>query len=307
MMFEKDIQNINTLHSNFRSDVIAAVLADNGFDEDNILLLRNEGTAAETDKEILSVDLKRDYEGNSNDMLVIKTNRSGIYDNLPETLFHLGIGLKNYNKENVIETIRKQHKEEVLIRKFFSLYEAEIDRTRINISRTELEYDRPGKHRSLVEVFGRFWPVIKQMDSQTAILFTQTIPYITEIRNSYNKIAQAVSMITGYDISIKVCKRKIKIQTKPPRLGVMKLGINSVLKGETWEKSAMVEINLPQNRITDMLPQMPKRRIIEVLLETFIPADISYEIALCPEARAYTNKLGDKNKPCVLGVNARLM
>ena len=306
MLKQKDIENISIFSNNFRGDVIAAGLVDNGIDQDTILLLRNDGSTLETDKEIISIDLKQDYEDNENKMLVIKTNRPGIYDNLPEILFHSGVGIKNYNKDNVIEAIRKQHKEEVAIRKFFSLYETEVDRARIGISKTEFEYDRPGKHRSSVDIFGRFWPIIKSMDSQTAILFTKTIPYIAEIRNRYNKIAQAISMIMGYDISIKTGTRKIPFKTKSPRLGVMKLGVNSTLKGYALEKYAVVGIKVSKRAIKDLLPHEHKRKIVEILLDIFMPANISYEIALYPKEETYTSRLGNKELHCVLGINARL-
>jgi len=307
MLNEKDIKNINSLYSDFRSHVIAAGLVDNGFDKDDILLMRNDGSARETDKEIVSVSIKDSDEDKRKKKIAIKTNRPGIYDNLPEVLFHSAIGLKNYNKENVLNAIKQQQKEEVFIRKFFSLYETEIDRTQIEIGKIEIEYDRPGKHRSFVDVFSRFWSVIEQMDLQTAILFTRTIPYISEIRNRYDKIAQAITMITGYDISIRCRMRKICVRVKSPKLGIMKLGVDSVLKKDIEEKYAEVKINVPQRALRDLLPESPKRRIVEILLETFIPANISYKINLCPAKEVSTNKLGDKDKPCILGVNAKLM
>ncbi|NDV64662.1 hypothetical protein [Bacteroides sp. 224] len=309
MLNEKDIQNINSLYSDFRSHIIVAGLVDNGFDEDDILLMRNDGAARETDKEIVSVRLKdSDDDGEKKKkILVLKTNRPGIYDNLPETLFHSGIGLKNYNKENVLDTVKRQQEEERLIRKFFSLYEAEIDRAKVEIGRTELEYDRTGKHRSFVEAFSRFWTVIKDMDSQTATLFTLTIPHISEIRNRYDKTAQAISMIMGYDVSIQCGIRKIHIGTKSPKLGIMKLGVNSVLRKDIKEKYAEVKINVPEKSVRDLLPQTSGRKIVEILLETFIPANVSCEISLCPTKEAFTSRIGNKNNPCILGVNAKLM
>jgi len=307
MLDQEDLKKINSLYSNFRSDIVAAELVDNGFDENKILLARNDGSTRETDKEIVSINLKQDNKGIDSDLLVINTNRPGIYDSLPEALFHSSIGLGNNSKERIIEFIRKQHKEELFIRKFFSLYEVEIDRVRINISRSEFEYDRPSKHRSFVSVFERMWGIIKQMDSQTAILFIQIIPYIAEIRNRYDKISQAISMIMGYDISLKIQIRKVVIDTKLPRLGIMKLGINSVLKGEACERYALIKIDTPQNAIKDLLPQRSKRKIVESLLEVFLPANISYEIVINPKKEAYTSRLGEKYTPCILGVNAKLM
>jgi len=299
-MFNRE--EINDLYTNFRGEVIAAGAVDNGFDRDRVLLKRREGKSRETDKEIADIEYKEDYEGDGSNILLIKTNRRGMYDNLPEALFHSGLGLKHYNKENLLETIRRQDKEEFYVRRFFSLYETEIDRSRIEISRIEFEYDRPNRHRTYVNTLGQFWSVIYQMDTRAAILFSRTIPYIAEIRNRYANISQALSLIMGYSINIKPFRREIKVKMDTPRMGMMKLGINSTLKGKQYEKYASVEINMPADAIKDLLPQARKRKIIEALLEFFMPEDIKTEIKLRPAPTVYTYKLGDS----ILGVNARL-
>jgi len=51
---------------------------------------------------------------------------------------------------------------------------------------------------------------------------------------------------------------------------------------------------------------MSHRKIIESLLDIFLPSDVTPEIKLLPDSKAYTHKIGDKEIPCVLGVNARL-
>ncbi len=86
----------------------------------------------------------------------------------------------------------------------------------------------------------------------------------------------------------------------------MKLGINAVLKGKIEENVAIVQVLVPPNAIHGLLPLGSKRKIIERLLDIFLPATVSYELSLRPEEYIYTNQFGNKENPCVLGVNARL-
>ena len=306
-MFSKnEIKKANELYTNFRSDVVAAGLVDNGFDEDNILISRRDSKARITDKEIIDIDNELAYLWDSDDVINIKTNRRGIYDNLPEAIFHSGLGAENYNHDRIMEALRKQHEEEVAARKFFSLYEAEIDRTRINISLSELEYDKIGKHRTYVDALGQFWPVIRSMDAQTSILFSRTLPYLSEIRNRYEQIAQAISFIIGYSVVIQLHKREIKCTMKIFRLKSIKLGSNATLKGQLTENYAVVEIYAPSKTISDLLPHAPKRAIIDSLLEIFMPVGIPYEIKVRPLQEECDNKIDNKLHLCILGVNAKL-
>lgn len=306
-MFEKkDLQGVNRLYTDFRGDVIAAGAVDNGFEADKVIVLRRSGTEHQTDKEIDSVEYKLDYEGNGNDVLLLKTNRRGIYDNLPEGVFHTSLGLRNQSKETIVNDIRRQHKDEFHIRRFFSLYEAEVERVRVDVRLAELRYDRPNKHRSFVDTLSRFWPTIRQMDTQTAVLFARSIPHLSDIRNRYGDIARAMTTIIGQPIRITLEQQRQPYPLKYPRLGAMRLGVNSVLRGNLSEPCAVVTIKPAAQAVKAFLPQAARYRIVEALLEIFMPEGVNYWIVVRPERPAYTSRVGDRTAPAYLGVNARL-
>lgn len=306
-MFESaHIEEINALDTNFRSDVIAAGLVDGGFEADKIVVLRRDGSARETDKEVVSIRYKQDWEGNGSDVMLVLTNRMGIYDMLPEGMFHNPSSLKDASKEAVVHSFRQQSKEEFFIRRFFSPYEAEVESTRIDVQLTEYRYDRPDRHRAMVDTMSRLWPIIDRMDSLTATLFLRTVPYIADIRGNYTQTSQALAMITGYEVGI---EEKISVETpkaKYTRLNVMKLGVNAVLKGQIPVRYAQVNITPPREALSDVLPGQSGYDVLAALLDTFMPNDIDYKICIKPHEEDYTSRLGDKTNPCILGVNARL-
>lgn len=300
----KNIELINKLDSNFRSDVVAAGMIDCGIAADKIVILRREGNTRETDKEIVDIEYKQDYEGNGQDVWLIKANRQGIYDLLPEGMFH-HVGVKENNKEAIIHSFRSQDIQERMIRRFFSLYEAEVEHTRVEIQLAEFRYDRPDKHRTFVDTMSGLWPVIRDMDSRTAMLFIRTVPYIAEIRNSYAQIAQAVSMITGHEVRIDTGVALRTPQMKPVRLNSMRLGVNSVLMGKVGVTCAKVFVTPNREYLRELLPGRTQYNVLQTLLEVFLSNVVDYEINIKPKEGDYTSCFGGKI-PCLLGVNVRL-
>ncbi len=301
MFDKKDTERINGLYTDFLSDVIAAAVVDNGFDADRVIVKRRSGSERQTDKEVDSVEYKPDYEGNGDDILLIKTNRRGIYDNLPEGLFHTPSSLRDRSKENIINTFRRQNRDEFFVRRFFSLYEAEVERSRLDIRLTELRYDRPAKHRAWVDTLARLWPVISRMDSLTAVLFVRTIPHIAEIRNSYAKTSEALTMILGYPVRIERENKPVWSDMKFPRLGAMCLGVNSVLKGARVHAFSRVIIQAPEKAIDGLVPSGDTRGVVETLLDIYMPDVVNLGVEIRPESAARTSRMGGR-----LGVNMKL-
>lgn len=306
MVNHKHIEHINNLESDFRSDVIAAGMVDSGIEADSIIILRRDGHMRQTDKEVVDVRYKQDYEGNGDDVWLIRSNRQGIYDILPEGMFHDSASLKGKSKEAIVHSFRRQGMQEKLIRKFFSLYEAESERTRLDIQLAEYRYDRPDKHRTFADTMAALWPVVKQMDSLTAMLFIRTVPYIAEIRNSYSQTAQAISMITGHGVRIEVGQCPKTPDIKPVRLAEMKLGVNAVLKGAMHVLCAKVYVTPHRDNLRELVPGGRGHAVMKTLLNVFIPNNVDYEIIIKPRDEDYTSRLGDSDNPCILGVNARL-
>jgi hypothetical protein len=301
------ITEVNNLSTDFRSDVIAAGFVDSGVDIETIDIRRRDSAVRDTDKEISSINhLEHDYEGNGGPVLRIRTNRRGIYDNLPEGVFHNLSGLHEQSKDAIVGTFKHQSREEVNVRRFFSLYETEIERSRVDIQSIELQYDRPDRHRTMVDTMARLWPEINRMDTLTAMLFLRTVPYIADIRGNYSRTAQALSTITGYGVTI---ANRTRIQTpkaRYTRLNSMKLGVNSVLRGAIPIRFAEVSFTPPRNDLSTVLPGRERHEVLRALLDAFMPNDIDYEIVIRPHPEDYTARIGDKSLPCILGVNAKL-
>lgn len=305
MSIRKEKESVNGLYTDFRSDVTAAAMVDNDIEADSILVLRRRSKSRRTDKEIDDITRRRDHE-NGGGIIEIRTNRPGIYDNLPEYLFHSGLELKQYSRESVMESLHGEQKAEDDARRLFSLFEAEIEHVRMELCLKELRHDRPVKHRASSLTVGIFWPVVQNMDLQTAILFTHAIQYMKNIRGSEKDIAFTLAAITGLSVAIKPGNNSAVETMKSSRLATVKLGVNSVLKQNSPAKNMDALVTVGEKSLLTMLSGGATRRIMEGLLELFISNESGCRLQLRPLSEAFNSHIGKPDRPCLLGINARL-
>src|SRR6478672_3774432 len=103
--------SVNTLSTDFKADVIAAELIENGVPAEDVILFplggfqRPFGKDVETiSEDISNTDNKKYY--------LVKTHQDGIYDILPEGLFHEVLSTKDIKSEKEIADAIERHQVE---------------------------------------------------------------------------------------------------------------------------------------------------------------------------------------------------
>lgn len=140
---ESSLASINSLDTDYLAEIIAATLIEEGVSPDNIQITRLGGSRMKVGKDIESVRMEYSPDDEINDCLRIYVNREGLYDVLPEGVFFLGIDLlESTDIKKVVNQVRQYRKEEMEIRKFFSVFEDEIDRTLVQMQLLERRVDR---------------------------------------------------------------------------------------------------------------------------------------------------------------------
>lgn len=303
----------NTIDTDFRSDLFAALLSEAGFDLRQIVMVRNGGSGTNVSKDIESVDHKSLFSIIDSSYVEIRTNGRSIYDSLPEGLFHSSIYPNMAkSKEKILEEIKQHRDEEFFIRRFLGLFENEVDQEAIKTQLLELRYDKKNSYRNYVEVFSTYWPIISSMPIRNALLLLKVIPNVHSIRNSLQEIGSALSLIVDAPVTVelKQQQRSVKAQ-KANRLGNMRLGVDSVNIGvfRDAEKDLRIHIgDIPACEAERFLPGNPSHRILVALTDIFLGADKEFEIevsVIVTERKAYL-KSEDNAYPCYLGINTYL-
>lgn len=232
---DNSIPFTNTLDTDFKSEVIVASLIEQGCDPELIRIFRDG-----MDRRAISKDIEKvDQKYNSDDFkqyIHIHVNREGIYDMLPEGIFHRST-YKRSNKdiqtdvEKAIDEIKIHREQEFLARRFFQLYEQVIDNTLTDIYQTEIRYDRTTSNREFTDLFIQYWPVLKRLEHRQAVAFMYVIPLLSKIRLNLDEVGESLSFIL--DLPVKI--EKIKLQAKKAdrqfesHMGKVNLGVDLVL------------------------------------------------------------------------------
>ncbi|MDR0794863.1 MAG: type VI secretion system baseplate subunit TssG [Tannerella sp.] len=301
----------NVEDSDYRAEIVAASLIEKGYDPNKIIITRQGAEKRGFGKDIETISLFYS-EYDQTDFLQIKSNREGIYDILPEGIFHQTVNRKfNQDKEEMIDEIKIHREEEFYARKFFRLFEIELDNLLTDIALIEVEFDKRISHPNYVKIFSSFWPVMEWFEREQAVLFLHTIPILHRIRNRFSAINESLTLILGVPVHIRpvIMKKKESKSVFESELGVSRLGINVIL-GNTFDDGQydmIVRIGpMSALKMKDFLKGAKNDRILDSLCQLFLPANvfIAKEYELEPEDSVFV--FSTDQTATWLGINSYL-
>lgn len=280
---ENSLSSINSLDTDYLAEVVAATLVEEGVSPDNIQIARLGSARMKVGKDIEKVRMEYSPDDEINDCLRIYVNREGLYDVLPEGVFFLGIDLlESTDIKKVVHQVRQYRKEEMEIRRFFSVFEDEIDRTLVQMQLLERRVDRKNVYPDFTNVFTAYWPVIRQLSLEQATLFMRIIPIIYKIRGNRRKITKALSLILGLPVTLSHVLSSRKC-AGIPAFGQARLGESLVIGSEFRSggyDTCITVHNIPRNRISEFLDNGKSRCILLELIDMLFAADTEVKIKL---------------------------
>ncbi|MDR3339933.1 MAG: type VI secretion system baseplate subunit TssG [Candidatus Symbiothrix sp.] len=302
-------KSINSIDSDFRSEVFAAGLIEKGYDSDLIQIVRQGGSRRNFSKDIESVDIhfsEYDFEN----YLQIKINKESIYDILPEGIFHQSIHKRfNKDKEDIIDEIKQHRLEELYARKFFQLFEIEVDSALILAYLYEIRYDKKISNSNYTDIFVVYWHVLKLLKPEQRVLFMHTIPFLHQIRNNCGEIEKTMSILLEVPIHIEDIKLPAKNADSffESALSDSRLGIDLVL-GKMFDDGQYdlkVTVGpISAKKMEYFLETSVGNTILDFLCCLFFPGDVFVvkDFKVFPEDAAFV--LSNDEFVTFLGINA---
>lgn len=302
----------NTADTDFTFEVIAASLIEQGVHPDQIEIVRDGIARRGISKDIASVAPRYSVEELMN-YIQINVNREGLYDMLPEGLFHKPTFKRSYKDietdvEKAVDEIKIHREQEFFARKFFHLFELMADQTLIDAYLYETKYDKKMKHKEYIRLFVQYWPVLNLLEQKQAIFFLHIIPIIHTIRKDHESIAEALSFILELPVKISYIKMPAKQSESrfESRLGHNRLGVDFVL-GNSFDDGVFdLKITLgplSANRMRDFLETAKGTVILDELCKLFFPSNlfVTKDYIIDPEDSAFI--LSDETHETYLGIN----
>jgi type VI secretion system protein ImpH len=303
--------NTYSVYGDYKAEVVAADIIEQGFPAEQIIILML-GPLKRTYRK--DVDwIEEEYSSyDHNNYLVIKTPKEGIYDMLPEGLFHpVSLHQSLTTHREIIEAMQLHRKQETDARNFFVPFETAINHLRIQMALYENRLDKRSHYSELADVFKDSWDIFNYLDEIQANLFVQLLPLIHEIRDDYEIASVIFELMLMLPVSITAGRRKPMLLDNPivSSLGDNALGVDFTTGNvlfDDGEDEIIINIGpMSKAQLNQFLPGTAQSKIFESLCDHLLPVhiDVSTELQLLDEDKAFVLADGNNSFNSTLGMS----
>lgn len=308
-MVNKELENIlNELKSVFediKAEVVVSEILENSNVDFSNLTINNTSTFKRPYRRDI-IDYKQSLTNIDNYTLNFNLSRNGIYDSLPEGVFHnpSDPALKSLSYQKKRE---KQKQEEREARLFFQPIENETFNQYVNIEKEE---------RALIDRFTdvknnfllKFWQVDKSLPKKYLLKLIKLLPSIHKISGNLELTALCLERIIDEKVTLEKVNSPYKVpnnkEEKGENLGVdLVLGVDESIVLHPQINATIGPIN--EQNIKNFVDDSPTMRFIQVFYEYFIPMEMEVNTQIDYE---HNNKgfVLHENEPALMGLTTTL-
>ncbi|QJD96540.1 type VI secretion system baseplate subunit TssG [Mucilaginibacter robiniae] len=306
--------NFNQLDTDFKAVTLAAELIEQGsVAADNIVILPVGPQKRAYAKEIENVTNYTSIYRNR-PMLVININREGLYDMLPEGLFHQSPASSvMITEEEMIKDIAARREEEKQARLLFAPLETELYHIRTVVELYENRLDKKSDYDELVNIFLKEWREFKCFTNEQMVILMHVLPVIHEQRNNLAFIGNVLSIMfkSHFELQYELKRTSsstVESEHLATKLGIGILGVNFIA-GQVYEPEEELTITIgpvTANQMLNYLPGTRAAQALDVLLSYFIPLQTIVNTKFVVGAECQKTVLGLEQENSCLGFTTYL-
>lgn len=251
--------------------------------------------------------------------LSIYLNRTGIYDSLPEALFHRFSDNRNATGGDMAKESMQLKTEEKQVRKFFRPFESEIFLQRTEVALNENEVFKSLYSDFLSELIPGFWKIDERIPASYVSKLIRFLPFANKIAGNLELTAHCLEKILSEKVNI-----ELKDEEKYPgdlektdpdfsggRLGMSKLGADLVMGQNPVGFIGRLLLKIGPLKNTDLkvfFVNGPADLLLNCFYGYFIPAELDVEMKLVSNNETRKFSLGSKQATAksFLGYNTAL-
>lgn len=291
--------------------VLAELLLAGNAEADDFVLMPNGGfgRGARRDVERLHPPGAMEWSGQR---AIVEMNRLGLYDLLPEGLFHPVRRTRPFvNADDAVREVQHNNEVEKAARAFFLPLDHELLLARLQLElgerqlTAELLNDRTGRG-----VVG-FWQPPAELSGEELGRLLMLLPHCHRITGSIKAMAKALSEILSVPVNIThaYVGRSASPAATGPALELATLGVDTVLHGalDEVERILRIAVGPVHPMIADeFAPGQAGQRRLALLLEYLCAADQRWEVEVRLEEAECQVQLEANGVSCRLGLSTVL-
>lgn len=289
--------NNSVSKSAFLAEAVFASLREAGHAAANINVLCRGGFRKGFSNDIEQVIIED--QGNRIDF-EITLNRDGIYDLLPEGLFHQSRGSSRVSSvQDAVDEHKQFKEEEKLARKFFNPVEQLLFRYRAEAETAERTALYDIQNGKLNESFYQFWNIDIDLPEAPASRLLQLMPHADTIKLNMEATASALSHVLQKQVVFTKSLLPGNSVLQQRNLSEQYLGIDATMGNsvEEWLTNwTCVILDIPDHELALYAAGGSLKKITDRFVEIFIPVEVDvlfdFRRADSLQDNAYENILG---------------
>lgn len=273
-------------HTSLNAEAFCAALLDNNIFFDD-LVIEFAGSFRRTYRnDIESVDIEsRDHRS---DKITLVLNRDGIYDKLPEGLFHQSLGSsRTAALKEMVGEHRRYKEEEKAARKFFQPLQQEIFRFAMMAEQEERNVLFSMLNGQVSEAFFGFWDIDKSLPLKPAETMIRLMPLQKRIKSDKTLIAKSLQLCLEKRVTVE--EKKITHHTCEDSLFTVgngsRLGVDTITGAQFNEPSTKWIFTIHQlesREIEQYLSTKPFGKFLSRFTEIFLPLEVDSQFDFEP-------------------------
>lgn len=308
-VLEEVIDHVNALPYDIRAEVVVGELLDNHVREEEIVVqLQNVFTRSfATDITGVKLDDSQPYQP----FISFSLSRDGIYDRLPQGMFHEFKQEPSSRVNAVAEMVvryKKQQQQQQQARRFFQPLENEFFLQRVYLEQREkhLLFDVFGKDTD--QLFHEFWELPPGLPDAAVNRLVKLLPYVHRIAGNMTLVKLCLEQVLEETVTITWQRRPQTVSTgNSIPLGECMLGVDAMVGTTCYTDMPVVTVSIgpvKRQRIYDYLPWQPYGKLLETCYGYLFPADVEINTLLEPSSGEKKVTLYDKQpEQGIMGYN----
>jgi type VI secretion system protein ImpH len=277
--FEDIIQYISQMPVDIKFEAIMASFVEEGLLPDDVIVQSEGLFKRRFAKDIERAEIHESLVNKSKKLLFV-LNREGLYDALPEGLFHQPDTRQPYrSNEDAIKEIQRQHEAEKTSRKFFLPLEQEFYLQRIALEFEERKF-LTDTDNIFSNHFIKFWKIPSYFDKAQVINLIYLLPLAQKVAGDIGLTKLMLECILNEKVVITTENPQIHVVDKrlgvvdEPSAGHARLGMDFAF-GDVYEEtipSLYVDVQIASpEKLSHYLPGGSKEKALEYLTDHFVP------------------------------------
>ncbi len=287
---------INAANHDIKAEVLIADLMENGLSPEDFVVIPTGSFRRRFSSDIKKAETLR--LNNNQQLLTVQINRDGIYDSLPEGLFHTAPDQPFRESTEMSQDSKKMRLEEKESRAFFVPFENEIFLQRTALETGERKILNRFRESLFDEIFPEFWNLDKSLNPLFVAGLVQLLHFAHWIAGNPTLTARSLELIIGERVRVHVVPSgKSKESEKKDAvdnilLGSARLGMDFVCGSRFDDLLPAMEFvigPLQQGRIHDFLETGDTTKFLNVFYNYFLPVgtDVKTTVLISGEQQGF--------------------